>query len=185
MLVGYGRVSTQAQSLDIQNEQLLNAGCEKIFIEKQSGASTSNRQELARALEFVREGDKLVIYKLDRLARSIVDLHKILNTLNSKGVKFKSLTDSAIDTTNPQGILMLNILGSFAQFERELIRERQAAGIAKAKAANKYQGRKKSMTDNRIEQLKKRWSNKADDESAKVIATEFNISRATLYRYVV
>ena len=144
----------------------------------------SNRHELEKALEFVREGDTLIIFKLDRLARSIVDLHKILNLLNSKGVKFKSLKDSSIDTTSSQGILMLNILGSFAQFERELIRERQALGIAKAREAGKYQGRKKAMTESRITQLRDRWNNKAHDESAKHIANEFSISRATLYRYV-
>jgi len=184
MLVGYGRVSTQEQSLDIQQEELFKAGCEKIFMEKQSGACMSNRLELEKALDFVREGDTLIIFKLDRLARSLADLHKILNRLNDKGVKFKSLSDSSIDTTSPQGMLMLNILGSFAEFERGLIKERQTLGIAKAKQAGKYQGRKKSMTDKRVVQLQERWGSKADDESAKLIANEFNISRATLYRYV-
>ncbi|MCW8876735.1 MAG: recombinase family protein [Kangiellaceae bacterium] len=168
----------------MQREALLEADCEKIFVEQQSGASTANREELEKALEFVCEGDTLVVFKLDRLARSIIDLHQILSRLNNKGVKFKSLKDSSVDTTSAQGKLMLNILGSFAEFERELIRERQAVGIAKAKEAGKYQGRKKAVSASRVEQLKQRWSNKGEDESASHIAKEFGISRATLYRYV-
>ncbi|GAA0204077.1 recombinase family protein [Kangiella japonica] len=183
-LVGYGRVSTKDQSLEIQQEALKEYGCTKLFLEQKSGGALSDRVELEKALEYVREGDTLVVFKLDRLARSIVDLHNILSRLDEKGVKFKSIKDSSVDTASAHGKLMMNILGSFAEFERELIRERQALGIAKAKKKGKYNGRKKSLSEGRIKQLRDRFKNKAEDESAQDIAREFGISRASLYRYV-
>ncbi|HEY9029804.1 MAG TPA: recombinase family protein [Kangiella sp.] len=183
-LVGYGRVSTKDQSLEIQQEELKASGCKKIFLEKKSGGALSDRTELEKALEYVREGDTLVVFKLDRLARSIVDLHNILRRLDEKGVKFKSLKDSSVDTTSAHGKLMMNILGSFAEFERELIKERQALGIAKARKEGKYNGRKKSLSEGRIKQLRDRFENKAEDESAQDIANEFGVSRASLYRYI-
>lgn len=184
MLVGYGRVSTQEQSLEIQQEELTKYGCEKVFIEKKSGGSLSDRKELEKAIEFVRDGDTLVVFKLDRLARSMVDLHNILNRLEEKSVSFKSIKDASVDTTSAHGKLMMNIIGSFAEFERELIRERQALGITKARKAGVYKGRGKSLKAGRIVALKERFKNRSEDESAQDIADEYKISRATLYRYL-
>jgi len=138
-IVGYARVSSSSQSLDIQMGQLHEAGAEKVFAEKQTGTSTLERDELARALDWVREGDVFVVTRLDRLARSLVDLRGIIDRLVAKGVSFRCL-QQAIDTTTSEGRLMLNMLGSFAEFETDLRRERQMEGIAKAKAEGKFRG---------------------------------------------
>lgn len=136
-IVGYARVSSSSQSLDIQLEQLNDAGCEKVFAEKQTGTSTVRRDELARAIDWVREGDVFVITRLDRLARSLVDLRGIIDQLTEKSVSFRCLQQH-IDTTTSEGRLMLNMLGSFAEFETDLRRERQMEGIIKARAEGKY-----------------------------------------------
>lgn len=140
MIVGYARVSTTGQSLDIQMQQLQAAGCQKVFQEKASGA-VKDRQQLAAALDYVREGDHLVVCRLDRIARSTQHLLEIVDGLEGKGVAFKVLSLD-LDTTTPTGKLTLTLLGGIATFERELMLERQAEGIAKAKAQGKYQGRK-------------------------------------------
>lgn len=140
MIVGYARTSTvdQEAGLKAQLKELESAGAEKVFSEQVS--SVASRQELTRALEYVREGDTLVVTKLDRLARSIRDLMDIVETLNSKGAKLKILAMD-LDTSTATGKLMLGILGSVAEFEREIMLERQREGIAKAKAEGKYKGR--------------------------------------------
>jgi DNA invertase Pin-like site-specific DNA recombinase len=141
MNIGYARTSTveQGASFEAQQTQLKAAGCEKVFREQVSAVSPE-REQLEAALEYAREGDVLVVTKLDRLARSVPHLCEIGKRLDAKGVGLKVL-DQAIDTTTPTGRLMFNMLGAIAQFERELIRERMIVGIAKAKAEGKYRGR--------------------------------------------
>ena len=141
MLVGYARTSTleQAAGLDAQIRDLEALGVERIFTEQVSSVAT--RKQLEAALEFCRQGDTLVVTKLDRLARSVVHLGKILETLEGKGVALR-IVNLGVDTSTPTGKLMLNVLGGVAQFEREMMLERQREGIAKAKAEGAYKGRK-------------------------------------------
>jgi len=138
--VGYARVSTTDQSLEIQAEQLAAAGVEKLFQEKVSGVRR-DRPQLSTLLEYVREGDTVVVSKLDRIARSTKDLLDIVETLQRKGCAFRVLNIN-LDTATPTGKLMLTMLGAIATFEREMMLERQAEGIAKAGAAGRYKGRK-------------------------------------------
>lgn len=156
--------------------QLTEAGCEKIFAEKKSGTSTNGRDELERALDYVREGDVFVVTRLDRLARSIVDLRQIIDRLSAKGVGFRCLQQGGIDTTKPEGRLMLNILASFAEFETELRKERQREGIEKAKSEGKYQGRPVTIDGSEIQKLK------AQGLGASEIAKQLKIGRASVYR---
>ncbi|WP_435786221.1 recombinase family protein [Cytobacillus oceanisediminis] len=139
-LVGYARVSTVGQDLKLQVEKLEKYGCEKIFQEKKSGAKT-DREELAKALDYLREGDKLVVYKIDRLARSTFDLHKIAMDLSKKGIGLVFIKEQ-IDFTTPAGKLMFTMLGAIAEFERDLINERTKEGRERAKAQGKHMGRK-------------------------------------------
>jgi DNA invertase Pin-like site-specific DNA recombinase len=176
MIVGYARVSSSGQSLDIQHEALLEAGCEKVFSEKVSGRSTKDRVELAQALDFVREGDTLVVTRLDRLARSVGDLHRIIEALNEKKVAFRCLNQSGVDTDSSTGRLMLSILGAVAQFENDIRRERQSEGIAKAKAEGRYRGRKASIDPARVKELRETGLGPA------AIAREMKIARASVYR---
>ena len=176
--VGYARVSTTGQSLDTQLDLLQQAGCSKIFREKVS-AKTADRPELKRMLEYVREdsGDVVIVTKIDRLARSTADLLTVVEGLNSKGVGFKAL-NTDIDTTTSTGKLILSILGSVAQFERELMLERQAEGIAKAKAAGKYTGRKPTARAkaDRVHELDQQGLTR------KAIADQLEIGIASVYR---
>ena len=179
MLVGYARTSTTQQkySLEAQIESLNTAGCEKIFSEQVSAVS-SDRDEFEAALEFVREGDTLVVSSLSRFARSIRDLTQQIDRLEAKNVSLKVL-DIALDTDSATGKLMLNLLGSINQFERELLLSRQRVGIEKAKAAGKFKGRKataRAKTD-KIQELL--------DSGMKpgAVAKELNIGVASVYRY--
>jgi len=131
--VGYARVSSVGQSLELQVEQLAGAGCDPIFREKVTGTTTDGRAELERALEYVRDGDAFVVTRIDRLARSVGDLDAIIRGLRAKGVHFRSLQQGEFDTSNATSALFLNILGAFAAFETQLRAERQAEGIARAK----------------------------------------------------
>jgi len=176
MMVGYARVSTVGQSLDIQEAALKAAGCDKIFAEKKSGASQRDRNALEDALEFVREGDALVVTRLDRLARSVLDLRNIVDQLQSKGAGFSCLQQGAIDTTRSDGKLLLNILASFAEFELDIRKERQMEGIAKAKLAGKYKGRPANIDNDKVRALK------AGGKGASAIARELGIGRASVYR---
>lgn len=143
MLIGYARTSTveQVAGLEAQIRDLKAAGCERIFSEQVSSVDQEKREALAEALGFARSGDTLVVTKLDRLARSVAHLVQISGQLEAKGVHLR-VQDLGIDTATPNGRLMLNLLGSIAQFEREIMLERQREGIAKAKAEGKYKGRK-------------------------------------------
>ena len=179
MLVGYARTSTTQQkySLEAQIESLNAAGCEKIFSEQVSAVS-SDRDEFEAALEFVREGDVLVVCKLDRFARSIRDLTKQIDRLQAKKVSLKIL-DIALDSSTSTGKLMLNLLGSIAEFERELLLERQAAGIAKAKAEGKFKGRKATARTKQpeIQDLLN------SGFKPKEVADQLGIGIASVYRY--
>ena len=176
-IVGYARVSSAGQSLDVQREQLLAAGAEQIFEEKRSGTTTEGREQLEAALRYVRKGDVLLVTRLDRLARSLVDLRRIVDMLTEKEVGFRCLQQH-IDTTSSEGRLMLNLLGAFAEFETEIRKERQADGIAKAKAAGRYRGRPKSIDPEQIAALK------AEGLGASAIAKKLGIGRASVYRAV-
>lgn len=179
MLIGYARTSTldQTAGLESQKQELLQAGCEKIFEEQVSSVDIKAREKLADALDFVREGDALIVTRLDRLARSVPHLLEILNTLDLKGASLRIL-GMGIDTATPTGKLMLTVLGGIAEFEREIMLERQREGIAKAKAAGKYKGRKataRAKTDEVME-LSKAGLGPTD------IARKLNIGRASVYR---
>lgn len=176
MLVGYGRVSSSGQSLDIQLDALAAAGCEKVFAEKMSGRSTTDREQLAMALDFVREGDTLVVTRLDRLARSVGDLHRIIEKLTAKGAAFRCLNQSGVDTDTSTGRLMLAVLGAVAAFENDIRRERQMEGVIKAKAAGKYKGRPASIDPARVKELHQ------TGMGASQIAKALGIGRASVYR---
>jgi DNA invertase Pin-like site-specific DNA recombinase len=178
MLIGYARVSSISQSLDLQLEALAAAGCEKVFSEKRSGSTTDGRDSLEQALDFAREGDTLIVTRLDRLARSMLDLKQIVAGLAAKEVTFRCLQQGAIDTTRSDGKLLLNILASFAEFETDLRRERQRDGIDKAKAAGVYKGRPVSIECEKIRAMR------ADGIGPAAIARALGIGRASVYRHL-
>lgn len=180
MLIGYARVSTQDQNLDLQNDALKKAGCEKIFEDKVSGAKIE-RKGLDEALEYVRSGDVLVVWKLDRLGRGLRDLIDKMQDLEKRGVGFKSLTES-IDTTTAGGKLIFHIFGSLAEFERSLIRERTMAGLASARARGIKGGRKNKLTPERIELMKKMYADKTIP--IKQIMETFGVGKSMLYKWV-
>ncbi len=174
-IYGYARVSTIDQDLTIQQEALAAAGCEIVRSEKVSGTSTQGRDELNNLLEFVREGDELVVTRVDRLARSVYDLQKIVRDLKERGVSLKA-TEQPIDTSTPAGKCFLDMLGVFAEFETNLRKERQMEGIAKAKKEGKFKGRPAKIDKNRILELKK------SGMTATQISKEMGISRVSVYR---
>ena len=153
MLIGYARVSSTSQSLEIQQDALSGIGCEKIFAETLSGRTTKERIELAQAIDFVRQGDTLVVTRLDRLARSVGDLHKIIDMLAVKNVAFRCINQSGVDTDTSTGRLMLAVLGAVAAFENDIRKERQMEGILKAKATGKYRGRPASIDVDGVKEL--------------------------------
>lgn len=177
MNIGYARTSTveQVAGFEAQVRELTTAGCEKIFQEQVS--SVADRQELERAIEFAREGDSFVVTKIDRLARSMSHLMQVLSTLEKKNVRVKIL-NLGMDTSTPTGKLTLMVLGAVAQFEREMMLERQREGIAKAHAEGKYRGRKRTAAEKRYEVLKLA----ADGVTRKAIGEQIGISEATVYR---
>jgi DNA invertase Pin-like site-specific DNA recombinase len=173
--IGYARVSTADQNLEIQIAALKAAGCHVIRSEKRSGTSTSDRAELQTVLDFLRKGDCLMVTRIDRLARSIGDLQDIVRTVKAKGASLKA-TEQPIDTTSAAGKAFLDMLGVFAEFETNLRRERQAEGIAKAKAAGVYKGRPPSIDIMKVRDLKKKGM------GASEIAKALKIGRASVYR---
>jgi len=175
--IAYARVSTIGQSLDVQVDNLKEYDCDKIYQEKRSG-TTADRPQLKQCLDYVRDGDVLVITKLDRLARSTLHLHKIVEMLNSKNVGFKVL-DQSIDTTTKEGRLMFSILASIAEFETELRKERQLEGIAKAKQNGVKFGAKSKLTDDQIEEMR---SKRADGVLIKDLMSQYQLSKASVYR---
>lgn len=177
-IIGYARTSTidQKAGLEAQLRDLKAADCERVF-EEQVSSVDKNRVELARALDYVREGDTLVVTKLDRLARSMADLVKITATLQEKGVALRVLALN-LDTATPTGKLMLNLLGSIAEFERELMLERQREGIAKAKDDGKYKGRAPTAMRKASDVLRL----KAEGKTADQIAAVLGVSRSSVFR---
>ena len=175
--IGYARVSSHGQSLEIQLDKLKAAGCTEIFQEKRSGLN-DKRPKLLECLRYVRKGDVLVITKLDRLARSTLDLHKIVQELDAKKVGFQVL-DQPIDTTSKEGRLMFSIIASIAQFETELRAERQTEGIEKAKQNGVKFGRQPSLSPEQITELK---TKRESGLMIKDLMAEYGLSKATIYR---
>lgn len=177
-IVGYARVSSTGQDYESQIERLKQEGATKTFAEKRSGLD-GERPELARCLEYLREGDTLIITKLDRLARSTVHLHRIIEELGKKGVSFKVLDDTGIDTTTRTGKLVFDILAAIAEFETALRKERQMEGIAKAKAEGRTGGRPKLVTpevEAEVVNLRE------GGMSIRKIAAEVGFSKATIQK---
>lgn len=176
MIVGYARVSTQDQSLELQLDALRVAGCEQVFSEKITGKSRE-RPELTTCLKMLRKEDVLVVWKLDRLARSLKDLVELINELESRQIGFRSVTE-AIDTTTAGGRLVFHIFGALAEFEHNLIRERTIAGLAAARARGRKGGRKPSMST--ADTRKAAAMLKDDKITKKEVAEHFGVSRLTL-----
>lgn len=177
-LVGYVRVSTLGQNLDVQLERLQAAGATKLFVEKRSGLD-GDRAELSQCLSYLREGDTLVVTKLDRLARSTLHLHTIVERLASKNVGFKVLDDPSLDTTSRTGRLVFGILASIAEFETQLRRERQMEGIAKAKAEGRMGGRPRLVTDQKRSEI---YRLRSEGLSIRKIAAAVGFSKATIQK---
>ncbi|MFS0785016.1 recombinase family protein [Shouchella sp. 1P09AA] len=181
MKVGYARVSTGLQNLDLQHDSLHSFGCEKIFFDKISGAK-KKRDGLTEALEFVRQGDTLVVWRLDRLGRNMQELINVVNSLNDKGISFHSLQENiTMDKANSTGQLMFHLFAAFAEFERNLILERSAAGREAARSRGRLGGRPEKFTNKDIEMLKTLVSN---GTPIKDIAEMWGVSRTTIYRYL-
>lgn len=192
--IGYRRVSTVDQKTD---RQLADTPVDKVFTDKASGKSTDGRPELARAIDYVRDGDTLVVHSMDRLARNIVDLHQIVDALTKGGtliidgktlecgggvaVQFVKEGRTFTGDDGSEAQLMLGILGSVAQFERAIIRERQREGIAIAKAAGKYKGGQPKLTDDQADELRCR---KDAGERVADLARDYGVSRQTVYSYL-
>ncbi|SDY84278.1 recombinase family protein [Thermoactinomyces sp. DSM 45892] len=181
MKVGYARVSTVDQNLDLQIDALKEYGCEKIYQDKVSGAK-ERRKGLDEALEYVREGDTLVVWRLDRLGRTMRHLIEIVNGLNERGISFHSLQENiTMDRSNATGQLMFHLFASFAEFERNLIRERTAAGQAAARARGRMGGRPKKLSPKEVDMLR---TLAKDGTPIKDIAEMLDISRTTVYSYL-
>ena len=180
MLVGYARVSTDDQNLDLQTDALKQVGCERIFTDEMSGAKTQ-RPGLTEALGFLRQDDTLVVWRLDRLGRSLKDLVEKVEVLRGRGIGFRSLHES-IDTTSPVGKFQFHVFSALAEFERDLIRERTMAGLQAARSRGRVGGRKREMTPEKVKIATNliRGGNVDIQEICKIL----NVSRSTLYRYV-
>ena len=179
MLIGYARVSTQDQNLELQVDALTKAGCKKIFDDKISG-SRAERPGLTKALEMLREDDTLVVWKLDRLGRSVKNLVNLVGELHKQDIQFKSLTD-AIDTGIPSGRFFFHVMASLAEMERELTVERTWAGLEVARQLGRKGGRKRQMTDSKIESAKKFLANGVPPRD---VAKNLGVSVPTLYRWI-
>lgn len=178
MRIGYARVSTADQSMDLQTDALKAAGCERVFYDTGTGANET-RSGLSEALSHAREGDTLIVWKLDRLGRSLKHLVHTVEALHSRGIGFKSLQES-IDTTTSGGKLVFHLFASLAEFERELIRERTSAGLAAARARGRKGGRPVKLTARQVDQARRLLA----DPAARIddICRMLHVSRATLYR---
>ena len=187
MYIGYARVSTDDQNLALQEDALKEAGCEKIFYDKVSGAK-SDRPGLQEALDYLRNGeDILVVWRLDRLGRSLKDLIELVNQLEERRIGFKSLQDP-VDTTSPGGMLVFHIFGALAEFERNLIRERTKAGLKATRARGKKGGRRRALNEEQKQRLYQLYDDSSLDGGKKYTVKEIcemmGISRSTLYSYL-
>ncbi len=180
MLIGYARISTNEQNLDLQKDALEKAGCEKICVEQASGSKAS-RPELERTIEMLRKGDTLVVWRLDRLGRSLKHLIELVTELEESGIGFKSLTES-MDTTTNNGKFIFHIFGALAEFERNLIRERTRAGLAAARARGRKGGRPHALDDKERVMVVKLYNSR--EHSVAEICQTMGISRPTLYSYL-
>lgn len=180
MLIGYARVSTQEQTLALQQDALQDIGCERVFTDTASGAKT-DRPGLDQALHFVRPGDTLVVWRLDRLGRSLKHLIETISKLHERGIGFKSIQEN-IDTTTSGGKLIFHVFGALAEFERDLIRERTKAGLTAARTRGRFGGRPRKLDDKKIKLLQKL----NDDISNPItdILDTLHVSRSTFYRYI-
>lgn len=178
MRIGYKRVSTVDQNTA---RQLEGVGVDKLFEDKASGKS-KDRPQLAAALDYVREGDTLVVHSMDRLARNLEDLRGIVRDLTGRGVRVEFVKESLTFTgeDSPMNVLLLSMLGAVAEFERSMILERQREGIAVAKAQGKYKGRKAALTDEQANELRAR---RAAGESVAALARDYGVSRQSVYNY--
>lgn len=178
MLVGYARVSTREQNLDLQRDALDAVGCERVF-EDQAGGSRTDREGLRQALSHLRAGDTLVVWKLDRLGRTVRQLVEFIEDLRSKEIGFRSLRDS-IDTTTPSGRFFFHMMAALAEMERDLIRERTRAGLAAAKARGRNGGRPPKLTPKQVRHAKHLL--KDPEVSVGEVAASLGVARSTLYR---
>jgi DNA invertase Pin-like site-specific DNA recombinase len=176
--VGYARVSSYGQSLAVQLEKL--SGCERIFSEKISGRSADAREELQHCLQWVRDGDVLIVTKLDRLARSTRDLLNIANTLDKKGVSLLVL-DQQIDTRTPTGKLLFTMLGAIAEFENDIRKDRQVQGVTLARRNGVKFGRKSALSARQIGELRQR---RSEGVQISELMSAYSLSKASVYRYL-
>jgi len=181
MHIGYARISTGDQTLDLQLDALTSAACEKVFTETASGAK-AERPILNEVIDYLRSGDTLVVWRLDRLGRSLGHLIETVTALAERGIGFRSLTEQ-IDTTTSGGKLIFHVFGALAEFERDLIRERTNAGLAAARARGRMGGRPKALADPKKRALAQALYDGGQTDVATICQT-LGISRATLYRYV-
>ena len=181
MKIGYARVSTGLQNLNLQEDRLNQYGCEKIFSDHISGAK-SKRPGLDRAIEFARSGDTIVVWRLDRLGRNMADLITLVNELNERGVSFHSLEENiTMDKSSSTGQLLFHLFAAFAEFERNLILERSSAGRIAARARGRYGGRPEKLNKRDLTLLKTLYDN---GTPIKTIAEQWKVSRTTIYRYL-
>ncbi len=180
MLIGYARVSTLDQTLALQQDALTTAGCERIFTDTASGART-DRPGLADALGHLRQGDTLVVWRLDRLGRSLAHLIDTIRDLQERGIGFRSLQEQ-IDTTTSGGKLVFHVFGALAEFERDLIRERTHAGLAAARARGRLFGRPRALDQAQAQMAQALYNDKR--HSVAEICRTLHVSRATVYRYL-
>lgn len=181
MRIGYARVSTTDQHLDLQLNALDAAGCDVIFEDQGVSGASTKRPGLSRALRRLRTGDTLVVWRLDRLGRSLAHLIKTVSSLRNRGVQLRSLTE-AIDTGTPTGNLVFHIFGAISEFERCLISERSAAGVAAARAKGRHLGRRPALTPNQIEAVRQAYFN--DRLSVATIADQYRVHPRTVRRYL-
>ena len=181
MKIGYARVSTGLQNLNLQEDRLNQYGCEKIFSDHISGAK-SKRPGLDKAIEFARSGDTIVVWRLDRLGRNMADLITLVNELNERGVSFHSLEENiTMDKSSSTGQLLFHLFAAFAEFERNLILERSSAGRIAARARGRYGGRPEKLNKQDLNLLKTLYDN---GTPIKTIAEQWKVSRTTIYRYL-
>ena len=180
MLIGYARVSTSDQNPNLQEDALKKAGCKKIYIDKISG-TIADRPELTKAIDVLREGDTLIIWRLDRLGRSLKDLINWISYLEKEGIALNSLQES-IDTSTSTGKLVFHIFGALAEFERNLIRERTQAGLIAARARGKMGGRPKRLNEIKRQMVFKLYNEKV--LTINQVCKEMGISKPTLYKYL-